>query len=833
MPPSMPGSMPPLQRGGGGKGGSHQKKKGKGGKGSSKKDMRSSLSKKKEPPMPSDLPGYDSANSDSEDNNLSDSDVEFVTQNASRLGFLTPYGSKHGNSDDSAASPLKEKEGIKASKLRESEYVERVMQRRELERLREQREQQMLEQSALASPLPVKTPTGQVLAATPATHDANDANAATPLSLTKAQRRTLQKQEKRKAKESAAAAAAAAPAASEDEEDGTTNAATTTTTTPPPSDEMHDRLAILDSLTSRQERLDEAKQSIALLSTRLVASPQDHVASLSLLINLLSDSDATVASIAMLSLFSIFVDIVPGYRITTNSTLNEPAMTAGGKGNKKVSRDVADLRSYESKLLAHYTSYVNALIACSKSCPSSNLNPPKRIKTATHCLCSLIQRIPHFNLSSAILRTIVPLMCAASEDLHKPCCQAVQTSLSLAADPSGLLQKECGDLVANLVLKRACRVPERVIDSLVTAQFDSNIIYAAPSDGASRAKGGGKKRGGAKRKRDEVDDAFAEAEATTSTVARRRAQSLLLRSLADALLRVLRAAELLVANNDDLDVDERMLAAIPVQSALRGIARIGHLLDVAVVSAAMAALGRIASAGIDDDDDDDAFSPSLKTRNTWPLSVRVAAVQASCNLLRANGGALAAEGASTDYEALFTALYHILSQVDGNTDPSLSNYESLVQCSQALLLETGPRIVGEARAAAFVKRLLRAAASTSASEVGAALGLMTVARSLLHAHVRARALLDGDAPVQSGRFNENATRPDAANALAGTLWEVEALRKHVHPLVRDLADLIVQPLDSDSSRGSSARLARLGGPGVRPEKMCRKFPDIGWTGEED
>ncbi len=80
---------------------------------------------------------------------------------------------------------------------------------------------------------------------------------------------------------------------------------------------------------------------------------------------------------------------------------------------------------------------------------------------------------------------------------------------------------------------------------------------------------------------------------------------------------------------------------------------------------------------------------------------------------------------------------------------------------------------------------------------------------------------------------QGATRPDAANALAGTLWEVEALRKHVHPLVRDLADLIVQPLDSDSSRGSSARLARLGGPGVRPEKMCRKFPDIGWTGEED
>ena len=734
---------------------------------------------------------------------VSDEDVAFVEANAKRLGFLGAAANRK-NADDA--------------------YMERVMARHEKQREREAVEARQLESNVLNAPLPIITPKGEVRAQAGTAADGDAAADAQPsvVPMNKAQRRALHKQEKRKAKAAAAPEpeAAAPEAEAEEEPDGgggdddDGDSGDDDANAPSTSHPTHFQRVktLLASITNQQDRIAQARQAIAVLSMRLVEEPNEHVNDLATLLDLMSDDDGTVASYAMLSLLAVFSDIAPGYRIQSADTFSEPAL-AGGKGNKKLSKDVESLRNFESALLRHYQGYVRALVACAKSyktaTSAAGAPPPLRVRTSVRCLGDLLRRLPHFNCTSDVLRCVVPLMCSPAVSIHAPSCAAVRSSLQLGADPSGLLQKECADLVANLVLKRACRVPERVLESLTSAGFDAELIYASPSDGASRAKGGGKKRGGAKRKRDAVDAAFAEADATSSPAARRRAQSLLLRALAAALLRVLRAAEILIA---EPDVDAAALAQIPVTAALRGIARIGHLLDVAVVGAAMAALGRIAH--------DKVGEGCL----AWPVSVRLAAVQASCDLLRVNGGALNAEGNATDYEALFAALYALLNS------PATAESEGLVRCAQALLTETSPRVVGEARAAAFAKRLLRAALAVSAGQVGAALGLMAVARSLLQAHVRARAILDGDAPVQSGEFDDDAERPDAANGLAATLWELDALRRHVHPLVRDMAELV--PL-ANTDRGAHQRLARLGGPGMRPVSYCGRFGGIAWTPDEE
>ena len=64
----------------------------------------------------------------------------------------------------------------------------------------------------------------------------------------------------------------------------------------------------------------------------------------------------------------------------------------------------------------------------------------------------------------------------------------------------------------------------------------------------------------------------------------------------------------------------------------------------------------------------------------------------------------------------------------------------------------------------------------------------------------------------------------------GWAWELDALRRHVHPLVRDMAELV--PL-ANTDRGAHQRLARLGGPGMRPVSYCGRFGGIAWTPDEE
>ena len=196
-----------------------------------------------------------------------------------------------------------------------------------------------------------------------------------------------------------------------------------------------------------------------------------------------------VARLAMVSLVSIFGDILPTYRI-------RPPTEA--ELSVKVSKDVRQLWEYEASLLTHYQQFLNVLERTWESPLGKKSFPPQALgATAIMCLCELLKSASHFNFRSRILQTVVQTLnynssswlaqktqsllkegggelyegngeiTMETQDAHEinvQCCEAL--SYVFKTDKQGDISLEAVRLLSKTLKDRKCRVHPLVLATL-------------------------------------------------------------------------------------------------------------------------------------------------------------------------------------------------------------------------------------------------------------------------------------------------------------------------------------------------------------------------------
>ncbi|KAH7415725.1 hypothetical protein KP509_14G058300 [Ceratopteris richardii] len=528
----------------------------------------------------------------------------------------------------------------------------------------------------------------------------------------------------------------------------------------------------LEQDLSEEKRIEEIKAQMAELGTAVLADPENNLDSLTELQGLCSYRDSHVSSMAMLSLLAIYRDIVPGYRIRL-PTEKELEM--------KVSKEVKQLRDFESKLLKCYQRYIQFLV---KSTKSGSLS-----KAATRCITGLLEAIPHFNFRDSLLSATVPMMNSADSDCRKLSCNAIQSLFLNEGKHGGSATVEAVEMIAELVKTENCMLRPDVIEVLLSLAFDEDLnrhSEQAQEGGQDRRVEKLQKKHVEKRKkakhelaaqlREEVVTDFREASAMPDAAELHKLQTQTLTAVFETYFRILKAS--INSPDSSLGSSSASFRAKLVEygprpmlgPCLNGLAKFSHLVSVEFMGDLLSLLKRLAGGEI---------------KGGTPLSFRdrLHCCVVAFKIVRNNLEAL-----NIDLRDFFVALYNLI--LCHKTSRDDSDGLVLAEGLQVMLWET--RQHDMQRVAAFIKRL---AAKSLHLGPGEAISALVTIQHLLQRYKRCQILLENeDGGSAAGHLcdmqEEEGADPDLSGALSSVLWELSLLSRHYHPAVSRLATQI-------------------------------------------
>jgi len=154
---------------------------------------------------------------------------------------------------------------------------------------------------------------------------------------------------------------------------------------------------ILSDPELRMERLRELQERIASLATHILNDPIKNIKTLSEIHEFLVDPDKQIQKISLLSLLALYKDLIPDYRINIDLIKSE--------SHKQLSKEVKNLRFFESNLLENYQLYLQHMDKTLKSNASRDMK-----YVCLKCLGDLLNHAQHFNFRSNIMTVLCPFM---------------------------------------------------------------------------------------------------------------------------------------------------------------------------------------------------------------------------------------------------------------------------------------------------------------------------------------------------------------------------------------------------------------------------------------
>jgi nucleolar complex protein 3 len=124
---------------------------------------------------------------------------------------------------------------------------------------------------------------------------------------------------------------------------------------------------------------DEKRIEIAYTSTIILSNPELQYTKLESLFELCEDPDLEIRALSISSLCSIFIDILPGYKIKSHE-----------EEKISLSKETKALRIYESDLLKYYSRFIEIV---------ENVNSLGAISV----ICRLLVKLSHFNYREKLL----------------------------------------------------------------------------------------------------------------------------------------------------------------------------------------------------------------------------------------------------------------------------------------------------------------------------------------------------------------------------------------------------------------------------------------------
>ncbi|PFX31070.1 Nucleolar complex protein 3-like [Stylophora pistillata] len=239
-------------------------------------------------------------------------------------------------------------------------------------------------------------------------------------------------------------------------------------------------LSMVELFNQRRQKLIQRKHRIAELSNSILENPEGSVSAplvvseLQELCSMCYEKEAdiriTTKKLAMVSLLTVFKDIIPGYPIRTASEKEQGV---------KLSKEVKKLRDYEQGLLKNYQKYLQILEETVQECVKTQKRSSKNglidkkssseslMLVTVQCMCDLLTSVPHFNFHTNLIAVLVPRMNEKSLDgeISELCSNAFISLFK--QDTVGSVSLEAVRVISKFVKSKGFRVQPSVLETFL------------------------------------------------------------------------------------------------------------------------------------------------------------------------------------------------------------------------------------------------------------------------------------------------------------------------------------------------------------------------------
>lgn len=509
-------------------------------------------------------------------------------------------------------------------------------------------------------------------------------------------------------------------------------------------------LSEVDLRRQREHRLAAKKVEIAQLCESILESPEDafkknkehpqNWSKIQQLQSLCRDPDPTVKKLSMLSQLSVFLDILPDYRIR---------LTSDEKQNgRPLKKNVQKMQDYEASLLNNYQTFLKFCAhtvtdGLKGKTATTELTPVHHRQLAlaevgTRCLAELLKAKYAFNFHMNLIVALVPIADAPFANIRKLACAAFEDVFR--ADKSSAYAYEIVKQISSYVKQKEHRVKQDIIRTFLVMPLD--VTMEQGEDARKRAKNDRKKRRRLQNEGDTIAAGLKEAEAVVDKAERQKTQADILHELVLVYFRILKQATYSTA----------------MPAVLEGLAKYAFLINLDI----MIDLLKVLKAVLRED--------------ILPLPSALQAVLTGLRALQGPGQEL-----MVDEKEFVDILYKLLRKFTEGED--VSCFPTALQCVEAVFIRRKEIVVD--RVAAFIKRLLVISMHLQPHQV---LAILSLIRSLFHRYSKLQQLLESDVDrVASGEYRADVDDPDFTNPYSTALWELALLTRHYHPTVASFA----------------------------------------------
>ncbi|KAF9170605.1 hypothetical protein BGX21_011046 [Mortierella sp. AD011] len=574
--------------------------------------------------------------------------------------------------------------------------------------------------------------------------------------------------------------------------------------------------------------LAQQKEEMASIAQAIIADPEVNIGQLKKLRAMSQDPSDVIKKLAMLTQLAVYKDILPGYRIRP-LTEKEQGVT--------VSKEVAKLRDYEQSLLQNYQNYLQSLekvlsqdrsekdeeeaeakskaAAVSLTAPApaagtlAGEDASKKAKAdlatvAIHCMCNLLTSLTHFNFRLNLMTALIVRMSRRHwSELSETCSKALKEVFK--EDESGEASLDAVKLITKMIKSKSYLVHPNVINVFLTLRLKEELPTRQGGDEENPRKRKKKEKVHISKKnrkllkaKKEVEIEMKEAEAVVDKEEKMRTQTETLKLVFVTYFRILKHSP-----------GSTLLPAV-----LEGLAKFAHLINVDFFTDLIEVLKKIMVGG-SDTQSFDSYNPA--NRRTQLLCI-VTAFQ----LLQGQGEAL-----NIDLKAFYSEFYTTLLTVAMNPDiegnifeaaeASAKEKEKQKQASKAqwkgknakkvaddealVLLATDRELILRGfellffsskgkipvvRSASFLKRIAIASLQFPNKSMKDFLAIM---KKLIQKQPQLDQLLTGSDEDRAGNgvYLPSLNDPELCNPMAASLWELEVMKSHFDPKVRQMA----------------------------------------------
>jgi len=513
------------------------------------------------------------------------------------------------------------------------------------------------------------------------------------------------------------------------------------------------------SYAEKQLYIAQMKEQLASLASEIIEKPEDKVGKIQELLEIVNEPLLTLKKLSVLTIFAVFKDILPSYRIRP---LTEEERSA------KVSKEVQKTRRFEENLLKFYQTFLNLLenlvkkyrqvrrhankvknrsVDLLEEDVDVEVNSTEKLAViAMKCMCDLLIHNPDFNFRNNLLLSIVPRMNVHDpEEISNLSCEAIINMFKV--DAFGEASLEAVRAISNFVKSKSYNVLPKMIETLLYLRLIEELEPEKPQEHKPKEKKKKKEFINKKQRKQMKEDKklqldMKEAEAEYSKTEKKRFHTETLKVVFQIYFRVLK----------------NMKSSPVLQEVLKGLGKFSHLISI------------------------DFFSDLMKVlklsieNNFMDLPTSLQCIICAYQVIIGQGES-ALELDLRDFTLqLYRLLPSLLLERD-HLDLALEALDYVILHRKQLASE---------RVAAYAKRLISFSANLSPNAILASLAM---AGLIFQKYPKVQALIENESSGM-GTYRWDIDDPDLCHAFEATLWELTILQKHFHPIVAKTASLL-------------------------------------------